>query len=121
MCCATCWRTIPLSGSSAAPSITQELEYIWQLYLPRLPGMRHYFSGIVTLKDIWFDRSVGLYGWMDTMFPVWVDSLALIPAGAVALLCARELVRRREALSRRLAEFGVYAAIALGLFVMIGA
>jgi hypothetical protein len=113
-----------LSGSAgllSAQSLLHELSYIWQMWLPRLPGMTHYFGGITTFKDIWFDRSVGLYGWMDTMFPTWVDNLALLPATALALLCARELIARREALRARAAEFAVYAAITIGVLVMLGA
>jgi hypothetical protein len=106
---------------TATSSLFHKLSYIWQIYLPRLPGMTHYFRGIATYKDIWFDRSVGLYGWMDTMFPGWVNNLALIPAAAVALLCGRELVKRRQSLRTRILELGVYAAITIGVLVMIGA
>jgi hypothetical protein len=108
-------------GLISTHSLFNQVSYIWQLYLPRLPGMTPYFAGIATYKDIWFDRSVGFYGWMDTMFPHWVDNVALIPAAAIALLCARELVVRLGALRARLAELGVYAAIVLGVLVMIGA
>ncbi len=102
-------------------SLSHELSYIWQMYLPRLPGMTHYFKGIATYKDIWFDRSVGLYGWIDTMFPTWVDDVALVPAGVVLLLCGRELAARRDALRARLPELGVYIAITVGVMAMIGA
>jgi 4-amino-4-deoxy-L-arabinose transferase-like glycosyltransferase len=91
-----------VGGAITIKSLFHELSYIWQLYLPRLPGMTHYFAGITTWRDIWFDRSVGLYGWMDTMFPVWVDSVALVLAAAVALLCGRELFMRRHVLRSRL-------------------
>jgi predicted membrane protein DUF2142 len=96
------------------------VSYVWQLYLPRLPGMTPYFQGMVTYKDIWFDRSVGFYGWMDTMFPGWVDNVALVPAAAVALLCGRELYVRRDALRARLPELGVYALIAVGVLAIVG-
>jgi hypothetical protein len=113
-----------VSGSStglvATKSLFKEIEYIWQLYLPRLPGMTHYFKGMFTFKDIWFDRSVGFYGWMDTTFPEWVDNIALIPAVAIAFLCGRELVVRRSALRARLPELGAYAAICLGVLLMLG-
>jgi hypothetical protein len=96
------------------------VSYVWQLYLPRLPGMTPYFQGMVTYKDIWFDRSVGFYGWMDTMFPGWVDNVALVPAAAVALLCGRELYVRRDALRACLPELGVYALIAVGVLAIVG-
>ncbi len=107
-------------GTIVAHSPLDELSYIWQLYLPRLPGMPQYFAGIATYKDIWFDRSVGLYGWMDTMFPGWVDTVALALAAVVVALCCRELLARRDALRERLAELGTYAAIVLGVLVMLG-
>jgi 4-amino-4-deoxy-L-arabinose transferase-like glycosyltransferase len=109
------------TGLISTKSLFHEFSYIWQMYLPRLPGMTRYFRGIATYKDIWFDRSVGLYGWIDTMFPAWVDNVALVPAAVVAVLCGRELVARRDALRARLPEFSVYAAIVLGVLVMIGA
>ncbi len=117
-------HTLGLASSSGSLFTPKELlhlvSYIWQFYLPRLPGMTHYFEGLATYKDIWFDRSVGMYGWMDTMFAGWVDNVALFPAALVAGLLLRELVCRRKALRRRLPELGVYAAIVLGLLVLIG-
>jgi 4-amino-4-deoxy-L-arabinose transferase-like glycosyltransferase len=104
-----------------ASNLFNEFSYTWEMYLPRLPGMTPYFDGLSTFKDIWFDRSVGLYGFFDTVFPVWVDNVLLVPAVAVALLCARELVVRRAALRARLPELSVYALITLGVLVMIGA
>jgi hypothetical protein len=109
------------TSSQTATSLLNEVSYIWQVYLPRLPGMTHYFAGLMTYKDIWFDRSVGLYGWMDTVFPTWVDNVALVPALAVALLCGRELFVCRRALRARWGELGVYAAIGLGVLALIGA
>ena len=49
-----------------------EISYIWQLFLPRLPGMHDDFAGVFTTRQIWFDWYVGLYGWLDTTFPDWV-------------------------------------------------
>lgn len=109
-----------IGGTVELKSLPNEISYIWELFLPRLPGMTHYFAGITTWREIWFDRSVGLYGWMDTTFPTWVDNVALIFAAGTALLCVRELVRRRARLAARLPELGSYLAIMLGVLVMIG-
>jgi 4-amino-4-deoxy-L-arabinose transferase-like glycosyltransferase len=106
--------------TSAAHSPFEELSYAWEMYMPRIPGMTSYFKGMMTFKDIWFDRTVGLYGWMDTTFPNWVDNIALIPAVAILLLCCRELLARRDALQARLLELCTYIAIAVGVLVMIG-
>ncbi|MHB8243686.1 MAG: DUF2142 domain-containing protein, partial [Solirubrobacteraceae bacterium] len=59
-------------------SAWSEITYIWELYLPRLPGMSNLFSGIMTWRQLWFRGYVGLYGWLDTTFPGWVYEVALI-------------------------------------------
>jgi len=102
-------------------SLLTELSYIWQLYLPRLPGMRADFAGVFTAKDIWFDGYVGVFGWLDTPFPGWVYELALIPAGLIAALCLRSLIAGARALRARAVELAVYATICVGLLGLIGA
>ena len=109
-----------INGRLTSKALLSELSYTWQVYLPRLPGMTALLRGHDHVQDIWFDRSVGMYGWMDTVFPGWVDNVALVLAGALALLCARELYARRAALGARLPELGVYATIAFGVLVLIG-
>ncbi len=97
-----------------------EISYIWELFLPRLPGMPHYFRGLATFKDVWFDRSVGFYGWMDVLFPGWVDNVALFLAGATALLIGRELWLRLPTVRERWPELATYAAITIGVLMVIG-
>jgi hypothetical protein len=102
-------------------SLLQGLSYIWQFYLPRLPGMTSYFPGLSTIRQMWFDKAVGMYGWLDTTFPNWVYDAALVPAMAIGALCARELARARRGLRARGGELGVYAAMGAGLLVLFGA
>jgi 4-amino-4-deoxy-L-arabinose transferase-like glycosyltransferase len=102
-------------------SIVREISYIWQFYLPRLPGMSDYFPGILTTRDIWFDRTVGLYGWLDTVFPGWVYDVALIPTAVIGGLCIRALLASRVSLRRRAVELAVYGAMAVGELVLVGA
>ncbi len=117
----------PLLGNATAGiedfgehgSIGAEASYIWQSYLPRLPGMVRYFPGLDTSR-LWFDRSIGLYGWLDTYFPGWVYDLALIPAAAMAVLCLRELILDRAVLRGRIGELIAYGAVAVGLLVLVG-
>ena len=101
-------------------SLWHEISYTWELFLPRLPGMTNYFPGLSTWRDIWFDRSVGFYGWMDTTFPSWVDNVALVIALAIAALCVRTLYTERAALRARLPELAGYAAIVVALMAMLG-
>ncbi len=117
----------PVFGDSASGfanfgehgSLGGELSFIWQSYLPRLPGMVHYFPSLDTTR-LWFDRSIGLYGWLDTYFPNWVYTLALIPTAVIAILCVRALVAERAALRARIGELLAYAAIAAGLLALVG-
>lgn len=108
------------TGALTVGTILKKLSYTWQMFLPSLPGMKPYFVGMFPLREVWFDRSVGLYGWMDTMFPTWVDNVALVIVAAIAGLCGRELYMRRDSLKARLPELGVYFAFLLGLLGMIG-
>lgn len=109
-----------VGGQLGAASLLNEISYAWQMYLPRLPGMTHYFVGIEMWREVWFDRSVGLYGWMDTTFPGWAQNLALLVAATITILCLRELLAHRHALKQRLPELAGYAAITVGLLAMLG-
>jgi Predicted membrane protein (DUF2142) len=102
-------------------SLPTELSYIWQLFLPHLPGMTDYFPGVFTTRQLWFDGLVGLYGWTDTVFPGWVYDIALIPAGLLAALLLRELARRHVAVRARAGELLVYAAMGAGVLALVGA
>jgi 4-amino-4-deoxy-L-arabinose transferase-like glycosyltransferase len=102
-------------------SVFAQINYIWQFYLPRLPGTVNDFPGLFTTRQLWFDGYVGLYGWLDTTFPGWVYSVALIPAAAIALLCCRALLQGRIALRSRAVELVVYAVIGIGVMILVGA
>jgi 4-amino-4-deoxy-L-arabinose transferase-like glycosyltransferase len=102
-------------------SVLAEIDYIWQLYLPHLPGTRNDFPGLFTADQLWFHGYVGLLGWFDVTFPSWVYTVALVPVGAIALLCGRGLYQVRAALRGRASELACYATMALGLMVLIGA
>jgi 4-amino-4-deoxy-L-arabinose transferase-like glycosyltransferase len=101
-------------------TIFDEASYVWQFFLPRLPGMSTDFHGLAPWRAIWFNRSVGLYGWLDTPLPLWLYDLALIPAILLAVLAIRELFVGRHSLRRRLGELAAYAAMVVGMLVLIG-
>ena len=101
-------------------SAVSEIVYIWEFYLPRLPGMVNNFPGLSTLRQVWFNRTVGLYGWLDTTFPPWVYTFALIPAGLMGLLALRASIARRRSLPKRMPELLVYLVICVGLMALIG-
>jgi 4-amino-4-deoxy-L-arabinose transferase-like glycosyltransferase len=110
-----------ISVTKARGSVLREASYIWQFYLPRLPGMHDYFPNLSTTIQLWFDNFVGLYGWLDTTFPAWVYHVALIPATLLAVLFIRTLVHCRSSLRNRASELLVYLGITVGLMVLVGA
>ena len=54
-------------------------------------------------------------------FRAWVYDLALVPAGALALLTLRALVGARTALRGHIAELLLYAAMGVGVMALVGA
>ena len=99
---------------------TNQLNYILQLYLPRIPGAPNYFPGLSPIRQIWFNGFVGLYGWLDTTFPQWVYRAALFPALLLLALFGRALLRTRAALWARSGELVVYGTMTVGLLTLIG-
>jgi hypothetical protein len=101
-------------------SPARQLNYIWQLYLPRIPGTPNEFPGLSPLRQIWFNGFVGLYGWFDTTFPQWVNQAALFPALLLLALFGRALLRARAVLWAHRGELVVYGAMVVGLLTLIG-
>lgn len=112
--------SVGLEQTGKQGSVLKEAGYIWQFYLPRLPGMANDFPGLSSSR-LWFDRSVGLYGWLDTTFPGWVYNAAVVPALAIAGLCASGLALSRTALRGRGWELATYAVMSVGLLALVGA
>jgi hypothetical protein len=112
------------SGGGPAPGLDPltGLSYIWQLYLPRLPGMADQFPYGDPMPNLWLHGMVGRFGWLDTSWPNAVYGIGRWAFVAIAVLAVVELVRsaRRGALAGRWAELACYAAIAGGLLVLIG-
>jgi 4-amino-4-deoxy-L-arabinose transferase-like glycosyltransferase len=111
-------KTLGLKGAHG--SLPDKLNYVWQFYLPRLPGTKNYFPGVWSTRELWYDRMVGYYGWLDTSFPTWVQNAAIVPVGVIAVLLLRTLVAARAVLRARLGEAAVYATMAFGLLALVG-
>jgi 4-amino-4-deoxy-L-arabinose transferase-like glycosyltransferase len=108
------------SGAPHRSSVSDAISYIWQFFLPRLPGMTPYFPGVFTTRQVWFDGFVGRYGWGETPFPEWAYRLAEIFGVVVLVACGRMLFVLRKTVRERLSELGVYAVISAGLLIVIG-
>ncbi len=114
-----------LSGSAQqagarAPSRREEVSYIWQLFLPRLPFLSEKFPGPLPLKATWLGGFVGRFGWLDYGFPAWVVDIAGWIGLAVLAAAVAGLVRARRALRARVLELGCYLAAVAGIVLVIG-
>jgi hypothetical protein len=123
------WNRGAIPGGVGSVSTTQgvpalafgfrdELAHIWQLFLPSI-GMRDQFT-YVPLWKTWFKGFVGRFGWLDYKFSYHFYLEALAVSLGVLSLAFAELVRKRSAFIRRIAEFSVYVLAVLGLCVEIG-
>ncbi len=113
------------AGPGAIPGVPAglrgELDHIWQLFLPTLPGMGPNQFTHGQLWHEWFVGLIGRFGWLDTMFPYWVYLVAGPIAIVLVLAAVAALVREHKRLRRRVDEFAVYLAMVGGLCVEIGA
>jgi 4-amino-4-deoxy-L-arabinose transferase-like glycosyltransferase len=105
-------------GASLRFNFREELSHIWQLFLPPI-GMRHQFTYLPLWKT-WFKGFYGRLGWLDYKFVYHFYVGALLVSLVFLALAVAEIVRRRGAFVRRLAEFGVYLLAVAGLCVVIG-
>jgi 4-amino-4-deoxy-L-arabinose transferase-like glycosyltransferase len=101
-------------------TLNESLDYIWQLYLPRLPFMHHRdFSGY-PLTSLWLDGTIGRFGWLDYSFPEWVYNVARWLFIALGLLGLSTLVRLRRGIVPLLPLLACFAVMAVGLLGAIG-
>ena len=100
-------------------SLREQISYIWQLYLPRLPFQADMFAG-EALRTVWLNGLIGRFGWLDYAFEPWVYDAGFAVAVVVAVMAAVGAIRALPALRRRWIELAVYAVAVLGLAVVIG-
>lgn len=108
----------PISGGTAGWH--DYIDYIWELFLPRLPFMNHTWFTFVPLWQTWLNGSIGQFGWLDYRFPNWVYSdlrwLVYVLAG-LAVIATWRLRHRIRPLA---GLFACFAVMAVGLMVVIG-
>jgi 4-amino-4-deoxy-L-arabinose transferase-like glycosyltransferase len=107
-------------ASGNVVTLKESLDYIWELYLPRLSFMNHTFFSKDPVWEIWFNGSIGHFGWLDYSFPAWVYSDARDLFYVLAALAALTLVRVRAGIARMLPIFVCFGVMALGLLGAIG-
>jgi 4-amino-4-deoxy-L-arabinose transferase-like glycosyltransferase len=107
-------------AQTASVNLLDGAEYMWQFYLPRLPAMDPIFPAY-PLRHIWFNGFIGQFGWLEYGFPHWVYDVALVFAGGLVALVAKELVRVRTLLRSRIWELLTYVVLMFGLLVLVAA
>jgi 4-amino-4-deoxy-L-arabinose transferase-like glycosyltransferase len=109
------------SATTDATTLRGHLSYIWQVFLPRLPGMQTFIptSGAYPLWDTFIQGFVGRFGWWHFGFPLWVNQLALGIYVALVGLTAAGMYRARAALRRRWPELLTFALIAAGYVILV--
>lgn len=97
-----------------------QLSYLWQVFLPRLPGQATAFPEFYPGWQLWLKGFFGKFGWTVVSYAEWAYRLAALVLGIVAALALRTLVRERAVVRERLPELVGYAAMAAGLLLLIG-
>jgi Predicted membrane protein (DUF2142) len=97
-----------------------QLSYLWQVFLPRLPGQSVAFPEFYPGWQLWLKGFVGKFGWTVVSYADWAYRLAALLLGIVGALALRTLVRERTVARRRLPELIGYATMVGGLLLLIG-
>jgi hypothetical protein len=109
-------NTVAQTAQSHPFNLRQFLSYVWQFYLPRLPGMvpDRETAGL-PLQDVWVRQGIGTFGWLTIVLPSWLYTLGTVVIGAVAVATAALIARIRG--RRRVA---ILAFLALALVGLLG-
>jgi hypothetical protein len=114
------------------PVVGNLFDYLWQFYLPRLPGQAVFHVPKLRLLpsprldpglpvwNLWIREGWGAFGWIDVYMPAWVYAVLAVLTSTVTVGAAAILVRfRRVARSALLAFFGVVVLSLLAVLHVI--
>ena len=104
------------AGPRPAPfKLGQFFSYVWEFYLPRLPGMSPFPWARPGLGayDLWVREGIGTFGWLVVPLPGEVYAAAGAVAGALALAALWFVARLRSRTAFWLLGFLAIALIAL--------
>lgn len=100
-------------------NLREELSYIWQLYLPRVPGQLDQF-GFGPLTETWLKGFTGRYGWLDYAAPDWMIDTARTLVRVGLVLAVVTVVRFRDRVRAHGLQLAALAAFTVSLLVVIG-
>jgi 4-amino-4-deoxy-L-arabinose transferase-like glycosyltransferase len=110
--------TSGLFVQSSRASISGNLSYLWQYFLPKLWFMSDRF-GSYPFWEVYVQGFVGRFGWFLIGFPRWVTWVASGVYLAMLALAAAALARP-GVLRRRWPELAAYVCVVLGVLVVVG-
>jgi 4-amino-4-deoxy-L-arabinose transferase-like glycosyltransferase len=88
------------SVSAALHSPKRYLEYLWQVFLPRLSFMPDMWVQRWPFYDIYLHNGWGAFGWYAIVFPSWVYAVIVATMAIVGILGLATLVRERVIVRR---------------------
>jgi hypothetical protein len=91
------------------------LSYIWQVFLPRVPGMQERHKQAWPFYDIYVVRGWGAFGWYADEFPAWVYGLIVIASAWVSGLCGVAWWQHRYVLRQLKWEIAVLLVVVAGV------
>jgi 4-amino-4-deoxy-L-arabinose transferase-like glycosyltransferase len=105
-------------------SIRNFISYVWQFYLPKLPGMPTIRTvGGRAVIEIWLKQGVAYFGWLDVPAPAVVYDLAGVAIAATAaglVWAARPLRRVRSAWRRSGPDLALVALHLVAVVSLLG-
>lgn len=104
---------LPETSASHGFSPWEAFAYVWQQFLPHLPGMTDVYNGRyhVPAFSLYGIQVWAAFGWLSIRFDDWVYSAIAVVVAAVAALAVVSLWRHRAAVRERWPSL---AALALG-------
>jgi len=105
------------AGAHPAPfNVRQFASYVWQFYLPRLPGMvRFRWTSGLPAYDVWLKEGTATFGWLVVPVSAWIYKAVAIVIGVIGLAALWFMAKLRGRTALWLIAF-----FALALVVLVG-
>lgn len=102
------------TGGSGGGGIRGLLSYLWQFYLPKLPGMDPVLGqASLPVYDVLLKGTWAAFGWREVLFPGWVYVLLAVVSVGVGALAVAGLWRDRRRADWMIGVFFVLVAAGL--------
>ena len=105
------------TASAAGTNWREMLSYVWQYYLPRLPGQTDYpiqpIGGGYPLLQVWVTQGWGAFGWLEVKWAAGVYRVLGVVTVVTGAGAAAALWRARRAIDWRVASFLALACLSL--------